>query len=42
MGRGWLPEAGGINDQPAWLIEAFAILGAEDARIDQHAKERAG
>jgi hypothetical protein len=33
MGRGWLPQAGGINDQPAWLLEAFNILGAEEARL---------
>lgn len=39
-GRGWLPEAGGVHDQPAWLLEAFAILGTEDARIDR--KERPG
>ena len=35
MGRGWLPEAGGINDQPAWIIEAFAILAGEEARIER-------
>lgn len=35
MGRGWLPEAGGINQQPAWLMDAFAILGAEEARLDK-------
>jgi len=39
MGRGWLPEGGGINDQPAWLIDAFSILAAEDARIEK--RERA-
>ena len=32
-GRGWLPEAGGINDQPAWLLRAFAVLAAEEARL---------
>ena len=35
MARGWLPEAGGVNAQPAWLMEAFAILSAEDARLDK-------
>ena len=41
MGRGWLPGAGGVNDQPAWLLEAFNILSAEDARIDKMERERA-
>lgn len=35
MGRGWLPGAGGVNDQPAWLLDAFAVLAAEEARIDK-------
>ena len=33
MARGWLPQSGGVNDQPAWLIEAFGLLAAEDARL---------
>lgn len=41
MARGWLPEAGGVNDQPAWLMDAFAILAAEEARLDK-AKEKQG
>lgn len=29
-GVGHLPDAGGVNDQPAWLLEAFAVMdGAE-------------
>jgi hypothetical protein len=35
MGRGWLTEAGGVNDQPAWLLGAFNVLGAEQAKIDE-------
>ena len=35
MGRGWLPVAGGTNDQPAWLMDAFGVLAAEQARIDE-------
>lgn len=35
MGRGWLPEGGGLNAQPAWLIDAFSILAAEEARLDK-------
>lgn len=35
MGRGWLAEAGGAHDQPAWLLHAWSILNAEDARLDR-------
>lgn len=42
MGRGWLPEAGGVNDQPAWLVEAFGVLNAEQARLDDLKSERTG
>jgi hypothetical protein len=38
MARGWLPDAGGFNDQPAWLLAAFAILAAEEDRIEQARK----
>jgi hypothetical protein len=27
-----LPEPGGVNAQPAWLMEAFGILSAADAK----------
>ena len=40
MGRGWLPDAGGLNDQSAWLMEAFGVLSAEESRIDKQ-RERA-
>ena len=40
MARGWLPEAGGVNQQPAWLIEAFGILSAEERRLDERERER--
>ena len=40
MGRGWLPQAGGINDQPAWLLDAFGILAAEEHRMDDARKDR--
>jgi hypothetical protein len=26
FGGGYLPDAGGLNDQAAWLIDAFSIL----------------
>lgn len=32
MAPGPLPEAGGVNDQPAWLMAAFGVLaGVDDA-----------
>lgn len=40
MGRGWLPEPGGINAQPAWLVAALGILGAEQARLDDLRREK--
>jgi hypothetical protein len=27
----WLPDAGGTNDQAAWLMAAFGILGSVEA-----------
>ena len=33
MGVGWLPEAGGLHAQPAWLLHAFDVLAAEDSRL---------
>lgn len=35
MGAGVFPEAGGLNQQPAWLIHAFGVLDAADHRIDE-------
>lgn len=34
-GMAALPEPGGINQQPAWLIAAFGILDAVDADLDK-------
>jgi len=31
-GLALLPGPGGINDQPAWLMDAFAVLSAEAAK----------
>jgi hypothetical protein len=44
MARGWLPEAGGVNAQPAWLMDAFAVLAAEEARLEKRsaAKKEGG
>jgi hypothetical protein len=30
MAPGPLPEAGGVNDQPAWLLTAFGLLAGWD------------
>ena len=28
-----LPDAGGMNDQPAWTMDAFNTCGAADAEL---------
>ncbi len=38
MGVGFLPDRGGLNDQSAWLIDAFAIVAAADAELDRNRK----
>ena len=40
-GVGPLPEPGGINQQPAWLMGAFAILSSKQAEIEDAASRRA-
>jgi hypothetical protein len=40
MAVGWLPEAGGVNDQAAWLWAAFRILSAEEARLDEQRRDK--
>ena len=39
MGYALLPDAGGVNDQAAWLLDAFAQLGALEAEADRQAAE---
>ena len=39
MGYALLPDAGGVNDQAAWLLDAFAQLGAMEAEADRQARE---
>jgi len=39
-GFAMLPEAGGINDQPAWLMAAFGVLNAENGRLEEIDRER--
>lgn len=33
-----LPEAGGLNNQPAWLLEAFNVLANAEADAERRAK----
>jgi hypothetical protein len=33
------PEAGGVNDQPAWVVEAFGVLSAALAAEEKRDKE---
>lgn len=35
MAPGPLPEAGGVNDQPAWLMDAFGMLAGIEAAWDR-------
>ena len=34
-GPGLLPEAGGYNQQPAWLMRDFALLEAAEADMEK-------
>jgi hypothetical protein len=29
------PDAGGVNDQAAWVVDAFTALGGIDAALDE-------
>jgi hypothetical protein len=33
FGLAALPDAGGINDQAAWTLDAFSIMNAADAEL---------
>ena len=37
-GYAQLPEAGGMNGQPAWLLEAFNYLAGVESELDEAAK----
>lgn len=39
MGMAQLPDPGGINDQAAWVMDAFATCGAAEAELQK--QERA-
>jgi hypothetical protein len=36
------PDAGGVADQAAWVVDAFAALGGIDAAIDAEQRRLAG
>jgi hypothetical protein len=36
------PDAGGVNDQAAWVVDGFAVLGRIDAAFDAEQRQLAG
>jgi hypothetical protein len=36
------PDAGGVNDQAAWVVDGFAVLGRVDAALDAEQRQLAG
>ena len=36
------PDAGGVNDQAAWVVDGFAVLGRIDAALDAEQRQLAG
>jgi len=36
------PDAGGVADQAAWVVDAFAVLGGIDAELDEDERRRRG
>lgn len=36
------PDAGGVNDQPAWVVDAFGVLAAALAAEEKREKGGAG
>jgi hypothetical protein len=36
------PDAGGVGDQAAWVVDAFAALGGMDAALDAAQRRLAG
>lgn len=35
MGASLFPEAGGINQQPNWLVAALSVMDAADRRLEE-------
>lgn len=42
MGYGPLIESGGVLDQAAWLLDAFAALGGMEAEADEAERKARG
>ncbi len=36
------PDTGGVGDQAAWMVDAFAALGSMDAALDAEQRRLAG
>jgi hypothetical protein len=36
------PDAGGVNDQAAWIVDAFATVSAIDADISEQRRQQRG
>jgi hypothetical protein len=36
------PDPGGVGDQAAWVMDAFAALGGIDAALDEERRRLAG
>lgn len=41
-GYGSWPDAGGVNEQAAWLLDAFAVLSGAEADLDRVERDRRG
>ena len=41
-GIGCWPDAGGVADQAAWVVDAFAMLGGLDTRLDDEQRRLRG
>ena len=42
MGYALLPDAGGVNDLAAWLLDALAQLSAMETTAEEAARKAAG
>jgi hypothetical protein len=41
-GLAQLPDGGGVNDQAAWIMDAFAVLGTAEAELRRQDKAGGG
>lgn len=40
MGAGYLPEAGGVMDQSAAMMEAFALMNQTAGEMEEHSADK--